>query len=143
MTAHTMANAHLAPARRLLLKYMEQAQAASNGRRKALGERISIARKEKRWKQKQLAAAVNVEPMTVSRWERGQHAPDVDMLELIAQATGQPLTFFLPETPGLVDADAEFQREIRGQLADLVASVQRLEARLGGEEAPQAAAESR
>jgi transcriptional regulator with XRE-family HTH domain len=62
---------------------------------RALGERIKEARTLKRWKQKQLAAAVSVEPITVSRWETGRHAPDLDMIDLIAEALGQPVSYFL------------------------------------------------
>ena len=36
-----------------------------------LGDRIKNARTEKGWKQKHLAAELEVEPITVSRWERG------------------------------------------------------------------------
>jgi transcriptional regulator with XRE-family HTH domain len=42
-----------------------------------------------------LAAEVKVEPITVSRWERGATTPDFDALALIAEATGKPLSYFL------------------------------------------------
>jgi transcriptional regulator with XRE-family HTH domain len=63
--------------------------------RTELGRRIAEARKAKRWKQKELAAAVHVEPTTVSRWETGRHAPDLDVLDEIARATDRPLSFFV------------------------------------------------
>jgi transcriptional regulator with XRE-family HTH domain len=59
--------------------------------------RIKSARAAKGWKQKHLAAEVNVEPITVSRWERGATTPDFDALALIAEATGKPLSYFLGE----------------------------------------------
>jgi transcriptional regulator with XRE-family HTH domain len=65
-----------------------------------LGRRIAEARKSKRWKQKELAAAVHVEPTTVSRWENGRHAPDLDVLDQIARATDKPLAFFI-DSPAL------------------------------------------
>lgn len=74
---------------------MEEAAAAIEERRRSLGEKIKEARLAKNWKQKNLAAAVHVEPDTVSRWERGQHAPDFEMMELIADALGRPLSFFV------------------------------------------------
>ena len=40
-----------------------------------LGEKIRAARAAKGWKQKHLAAQVDVEPITVSRWERGRLRP--------------------------------------------------------------------
>jgi transcriptional regulator with XRE-family HTH domain len=59
--------------------------------------RIKSARTAKGWKQKHLAAEVSVEPITVSRWERGATSPDFDALGLIAEATGRPLSYFLGE----------------------------------------------
>jgi transcriptional regulator with XRE-family HTH domain len=64
-----------------------------------LGARIRTARTEKGWKQKHLAAQVSVEPITVSRWERGATTPDLDVLGLVAEATGKPLSFFVDEQP--------------------------------------------
>ena len=72
--------------------------------------RIKSARTAKGWKQKHLAAQVSVEPITVSRWERGATTPDFDALGLIAEATGKPLSYFLGEEqpaasePRLADA---------------------------------------
>jgi transcriptional regulator with XRE-family HTH domain len=62
-----------------------------------IGERIRTARAERGWKQKHLAAEVSVEPITVSRWERGATTPDLQVLGLVAQATGKPLSFFIGE----------------------------------------------
>lgn len=64
-----------------------------------LGQRIKQARDDKKWKQKELAAAVHVEPLTVSRWETGKHAPDVGMLQKIAVALEKPTTFFVTPPP--------------------------------------------
>lgn len=64
---------------------------------KELGEKIKAARAGKGWKQKHLAAEVAVEPITVSRWERGATTPDLDVLRLVADATGRPLSFFVDE----------------------------------------------
>jgi transcriptional regulator with XRE-family HTH domain len=78
--------------------------------KKKLGAKIKAARADKGWKQKHLAAEVSVEPITVSRWERGATSPDFDALALIAEATGRPLSYFLGEEehaaaePTLADA---------------------------------------
>jgi transcriptional regulator with XRE-family HTH domain len=66
-------------------------------RRAEVATRIKTARTAKGWKQKHLAAQVKVEPITVSRWERGATTPDFDALALIAEATGRPLSYFLGE----------------------------------------------
>ncbi|HUK94660.1 MAG TPA: helix-turn-helix transcriptional regulator [Gaiellaceae bacterium] len=60
-----------------------------------LGERIRAARTAKGWKQKHLAARVDVEPITVSRWERGATSPDLHVINLVADATGKPLSYFV------------------------------------------------
>ena len=67
--------------------------------KEAIAARIKAARVEKGWKQKHLAAAVQVEPVTVSRWERGATTPDFDALALIAEATGKPVSYLLAEEP--------------------------------------------
>ena len=60
-----------------------------------LGEKIRAARAAKGWKQKHLAAQVDVEPITVSRWERGATTPDLDVINLVAEATGKPVSYFV------------------------------------------------
>lgn len=74
--------------------------------RPALGERIRAARADKGWKQKHLAAQVSVEPITVSRWERGATTPDLDVLGLVAEATGKPLSFFVDDEPKRTGPDS-------------------------------------
>jgi transcriptional regulator with XRE-family HTH domain len=68
-----------------------------SSRKAEVGGKIRAARADKGWKQKHLAAHVQVEPITVSRWERGATTPDFDALRLIADATGKPLSYFLGE----------------------------------------------
>lgn len=74
-----------------------------------LGNRIREARASKGWKQRELASEVEVEPITVSRWERGATTPDLDVLRLVADATGKPLSYFVAgedEPPSAPAADA-------------------------------------
>ena len=104
MAIQTAANGRLAAPRSLLDRYLREASEAMAEQRTDLGKQIAAARSAKNWKQKELAAAVHVEPVTVSRWERGQHAPDIDMLEMIAQVTGKPLSFFVDKAPVAPDA---------------------------------------
>jgi transcriptional regulator with XRE-family HTH domain len=66
-------------------------------RKAEVGAKIKSARTAKGWKQKHLAAEVQVEPMTVSRWERGATTPDFDALALISEATGKPVSYFLTD----------------------------------------------
>jgi transcriptional regulator with XRE-family HTH domain len=106
---------------------MDDAAAAMTERRRSLGLRIAEARKSKRWKQKQLAAAVHVEPMTVSRWETGKHAPDIDMLEKISQATSLPLSFFIDaDDVSAIAPDSQLAR-IERQLEEVLGLLRELE----------------
>jgi transcriptional regulator with XRE-family HTH domain len=85
-----------------------------------VGDRIRAARADKGWMQKHLAAEVEVEPITVSRWERGATTPDLDVLSLVAEATGKPLSYFVAEPDARPDLDA--------RVAALERTVKRLEA---------------
>lgn len=141
-SSRTQAIDRLAAPRRLLGVYLREAALAAE-RKRELGRRIREARQEKRWKQKHLAAAVSVEPVTVSRWENGRHEPDIDMLERIAQATEKPVSFFLDDgaVSPAVAAQAEVLAEVlavREELSDLRDAVRRIEARLPQPADPQA-----
>src|SRR3954464_14806157 len=91
--------------------------------KKELGEKIKAARAGKGWKQKHLAAEVDVEPITVSRWERGATTPDLDVLRLVADATGRPLSYFVDE-PGAPEAPTG---ELTGRVDRLEQSLGRVE----------------
>jgi len=84
-------------------------------RQTQVGERIKAARAERGWKQKHLAAEVSVEPITVSRWERGATTPDLHVLGLVADATGKPISYFVgeeaaaPAGESLADATARIE----------------------------------
>ena len=77
-----------------------------------IAARIKAARVQKGWKQKHLAAAAHVEPMTVSHWERGATTPDFDALSLIAEATGKPLNYFLPESEESEVSSAQLEEAV-------------------------------
>jgi transcriptional regulator with XRE-family HTH domain len=68
-----------------------------------LGNRIREARASKGWKQRELASEVEVEAITVSRWERGATTPDLDVLRLVAEATGKPLAYFVADAEPAAD----------------------------------------
>lgn len=61
----------------------------------SLGTRIRNARKEAGLTAEQLAPTVGVTMGTLLRWERDEFAPSVKKLRRIAEATGQPLTYFI------------------------------------------------
>lgn len=126
MISQGKANPGALPARILLARYMEDAARTVTERKRALGARIAAARKEKRWKQKQLAAAVHVEPITVSRWERGEHSPDLDTLDRIADSLETPLSYFLPEDPTQPEAAAPSAEPLAAVAASLAESARSL-----------------
>ena len=107
-----------------------------------LGERIRSARAAKGWKQKHLAAEVEVEPITVSRWERGATTPDLDVLGRVAEATGMPVGYFVggaaPASSGdssLEDAASRIETaalQIASDVDRLTAAFEELRAELAG-----------
>jgi transcriptional regulator with XRE-family HTH domain len=107
-------------------------------RQAGIGDSIRKARKDKHWKQKHLAAAVHVEPVTVSRWERGVSTPDLDTLQVIARETGKPISFFVADESDLqTEASlAETAQQLAAELARLTDLNDRLEARLAEQERP-------
>jgi transcriptional regulator with XRE-family HTH domain len=103
------------------------------GEKPELGEKIRAARASKGWKQKHLAAQVDVEPITVSRWERGATRPDLDVIHMVAEATGKPVSFFVgggPEEQGNVSALDEAVRRIEAAAERIEAVAQELRAEL-------------
>jgi transcriptional regulator with XRE-family HTH domain len=127
-----MANTALTIPRRLLDEYLSKAAEAMASKSEDLGQRIKVAREDQGWKQKELARAVHVEPMTVSRWERGINTPDLETLRLIAQATHKPQSYFVEErkvaqtTEQLLDDLRQNQEDAIGLLRELVVAVDEL-----------------
>lgn len=131
-TSSTTTNARLAVPRRLLENYLQEAAGHLARRRQVVGHRIREARELRGLKQKDLAARVNVEPQTVSNWERGVYEPDFDKIELLARELRQPASFFFsdeaaatqqPEVPDLVERRLE---EIERHLDDRLDRIERL-----------------
>lgn len=53
--------------------------------KKTIGEFIGILRKAKGMTQQELADCLNVSNKAVSRWERGESAPDLTLIPVIAE----------------------------------------------------------
>lgn len=69
----------------------------SSMNRRAFGERVKALRQQKSWAQEELARALGVERNTVNRWEMGQRAPALNMIERIAAALGVTVEAILPD----------------------------------------------
>lgn len=77
----------------------------------ALGKRIKDLRLDRKWTQAALAEALGCESMTVSRYERGEYAPSLEMLVQIAKHLNVPISeFFEPSSPGAQSAMANRHR---------------------------------
>lgn len=53
-----------------------------------VGSNIAHFRAKRQWRQKDLAAAIGVEALTISRYETGAYKPSIDRLYQIAAALG-------------------------------------------------------
>lgn len=56
-----------------------------------IGARFQQIRREHGWTQEQLAEALDVQPITLSRWERGERAVSLSLLARAAQVLEVPL----------------------------------------------------
>lgn len=59
-----------------------------------VGNRISMARKEKNLSQALLAQALSVSAQAVGKWERGESMPDIMTFERLAEVLGVDLNYF-------------------------------------------------
>lgn len=69
--------------------------------KRRVGERIRQAREAKGWSQPQLSRQLpeRVTAAYISRWETGKSMPGTTYLELLADALGVEVAFFLMEAP--------------------------------------------
>ena len=61
----------------------------------AFAEKLVAVRRAHNLTQDQLAEKLYVTRQAVSRWERGEVTPGIDMMKLIAAVTGEPLAHLL------------------------------------------------
>lgn len=67
---------------------------ASSGIAVTIGRNIRRARTEKDMTQRQLAVAMDIDVMAVSRWERAEHRPSDDNLLIVASVLGRDFAWF-------------------------------------------------
>ncbi|HBN8046707.1 TPA: helix-turn-helix transcriptional regulator [Pseudomonas aeruginosa] len=91
---------------------------------KALGKRLKHLRESIKWTQAQLAEKLGCEPITISRYERGQSAMGIDTLGEIANALELPIAAFFIKTSEPTATPTEPSRdELRHYLCDLIYEV--------------------
>lgn len=82
-----------------------------------VGARLRIARRAAGLTQKQLAAALGVESITVSRWERGVTVPSLARLRRVAEITETTVSD-LVRAPDAVSGQAAELAALREELAE-------------------------
>ena len=90
-----------------------------------VGGRLRTARRSAGLTQKQLAQALEVESITVSRWERGVTSPSLPRLRRIAELTETTVSD-LVRAPDAVSAHAVELAALREELAETRALVDRI-----------------
>ncbi len=107
-----------------------------------MGSRLRAARRGAGLTQKQLAAELGVEAITVSRWERGVTSPSLPRLRRIAEFTGTTVSD-LVRAPDASSAHAVELAALREELAETRALVDRVARALEGLTRPRSLAGSR
>jgi transcriptional regulator with XRE-family HTH domain len=97
-----------------------------------VGDRLRIARRGSGLTQKQLAALLDVEPITVSRWERGVTSPSLPRLRRIAEVTETTVSDLVraPDTSSAHAVELAALREELAETRELVDRVARALERL-------------
>jgi transcriptional regulator with XRE-family HTH domain len=102
---------------------------------RGVGDRVRTARRRAELTQKELAQALGVEPITVSRWERGVTTPSLPRLERTARVTGSTLSELVRE-PEATTARAVELAALREEFAELRALVDRMVQAIGLNRSP-------
>ena len=77
----------------------------------SIGSRIRERRESRGINQQDIASALQISPQAVSKWERGQNAPDIGLLPNLARILGVSTDWLLgydPETDSLISATVFF-----------------------------------
>ncbi len=73
---------------------------------KELGSRIKGRREKQRLRQADIASALQISAQAVSKWERGENAPDISILVELARLLGVSVEWLLTGSAGGVDTFA-------------------------------------
>lgn len=93
--------------------------------------RLRELRKEKKLTQEDLAQKVDVEKLTISRWERGIHQIKLDKAEMLSSIFGVPISYLLgidAENSTNLPAYKQHMLNINNILTDLLRNADKLTA---------------
>ena len=62
-----------------------------------IAKNIIMLRKERKWTQQDLADKLNYSDKTISKWERGDSTPDIEMLAKVAEVFNVDINFLITE----------------------------------------------
>ena len=62
-----------------------------------IAKNIIMLRKERKWTQQDLADQLNYSDKTISKWERGDSTPDIEMLAKVAEVFNVDINFLITE----------------------------------------------
>ena len=104
-----------------------------------LGKRIKTLRQAKGLTQVQLAEAAGYDPVTISRFERGEYAPGLDALEILSRILQEPIGAFFQSEHERDSisvmrhqiCDAAYRTEHPGLLADMLKAINKVRAKYG------------
>ena len=87
-----------------------------------LGKRIASLRKEKNFKQDDLAQKLNVSPQAVSKWENDQTCPDISLLPELASTLGVTVDMLLrgKQAPRAELVPEEKRKDIKDMMLRIV-----------------------
>ena len=88
-----------------------------------LGKRIGMLRRQKEWKQDDLAEMLGVSPQAVSKWENDQTCPDISLLPKLAEVLGVTVDELLSGKKELQPVVQMLPEEQRKEIKDMMLRV--------------------
>ncbi|GCD80913.1 hypothetical protein JCM30197_21600 [Schleiferia thermophila] len=97
---------------RILAKHLEKSTFMSN--ELGIGGRITLLRKSKNWSQIELAKQINASREIISRYERNESQPSIDMMAKMAKVFGVTVDYMIGQSES-----ASFDKETVGRINDI------------------------
>ena len=91
-----------------------------------LGEKIKSTRRAKGMTQEELASALGIDGITVSRWETGKQSPDYITLWRISETFGISLPTMLTNEKVGIEYCLQYSRDIRHRKSNVTTSFERI-----------------